>query len=77
MGLGKNIGKNIKQELKETKAICAELIRVVYFAGQAIEDIEAGTAKKEDVEEVKAVINQLMDDFGVRSKEIKDEKAGD
>lgn len=72
MSLGKNIGRNIKQELMETKAICAELIKVVYFAGQAIEDIEAGTAKEEDIKEVKAVINQLMLDFGVDTKEVKD-----
>jgi len=76
MSLSKQIGRNIKQELKEAKAICGELLRVVYFAGQAIEDIEAGKAKKEDIEEVKAVINQLMLDFGVTTIKAKDEQEG-
>jgi len=77
MSLSKQIGKNLKQELKETKAICGELLRVVYFAGQAIEDIEKGTARPEEVQEVKDVINQLLNDFGVVSVKANDEQETD
>ena len=76
MSLAKQIGKKKKKEADEVKAICMELVRVVYFAGQAIEDIEKGVAKPEDIAEVKQVINQLLEDFGVYSKEVKNEETG-
>lgn len=70
MGLEKKLQNSLKREVQEVKAICGELLRVVYFAGQVIEDMEYGKAEPQDVAEVKGVINQLMQDFGVQVTEV-------